>query len=108
VVGIDRPAIGPDVPLVTVCFLLFLAGAVTVLAQRLQLPEIEQLVVTMVGRDVVRQRGRGSDVPCQAHAAQEEFYELQLGPTLPAPCVVPGMIARLAGHWAKTATGSAA
>ena len=34
-VRIGRPAVNPDVALVTVCFQLFLAGAVTVLAQRL-------------------------------------------------------------------------
>ena len=73
-VRIDRPAISPDVALVAVCFLLFLAAAVAALAQRLQLPEIEQLVVTMVGRDVVRQRGWGGHVPRQAHAAQGEFW----------------------------------
>ena len=54
-VGIDRPAVSPDVALVAVCFQLFLAAAVAVLAQRLQFPEIEQLVIAMMGRDVVRQ-----------------------------------------------------
>jgi hypothetical protein len=34
-VRINRPTISPDVALVTVCFLLFLARAVTVLAQGL-------------------------------------------------------------------------
>jgi hypothetical protein len=84
-VRIERPAISPDVALVTVCFQLFLAGAVTVLAQRLQLPEIEQLMITMVGRDVVCHGGRGDYLPRETHTAQREFSELQLGPTLPAP-----------------------
>jgi hypothetical protein len=75
-VGIDRPAINPDVALITICFLLFLAGAVTVLAQRLQLPEIEQLMIATVRRDVIRQRGRGDRPPRQTNAAQGEFYEL--------------------------------
>jgi hypothetical protein len=92
-VRIDRPAINPDVALVTVCFDLFLAGAVAVLAQRLQVPEVEQLMITMVGRDVIRHRGRGDRIPCQAHGAERMFCELQLGPTLPTPGVVEVVVA---------------
>ena len=92
-IRIDRPTINPDVALVTVCLELFLAAAVAVLAQRLQLPEVEQLMITMVGRDVVRQGGRGDYLPRQTHAAQRIFCELQPGPTLPAPGVVEVMMA---------------
>jgi hypothetical protein len=53
-IRIDRPAVCADVALVTVRFQLFLTRAVTALAQRLQLPEIEQLVIAMMGRDVIR------------------------------------------------------
>lgn len=90
-IGIDRPAINPDVALVAVCFQLFLAAAVAVLA--LQFPEIEQLMITMVRRDVVRDGGRGDRLPRQTHAAQRTFCELQPGPTLPAPGVVEVMMA---------------
>lgn len=87
-VWIDRPAISPDVALVTVCFLLFLTRAVAVLAQRLQLAVLEQPCIAFMGRDMVRHRGGGSDLPLQAHGAERMFSELQLGPTLPAPGVV--------------------
>jgi hypothetical protein len=92
-VGIDRPAINPDVALISMQFQLSLAAAVAMRAQRLQLPEIEQPVVTMVRRDVIRHRGRGGHVPRQTHAAQRVFCDLQLGPTLPAPGVVEVMMA---------------
>ena len=92
-IRIDRPTINPDVALVTVCLELFLAAAVTVLAQRLQLPEVEQLMITMVGRDVVRQGGSGDHTPSQTHDAERMFSELQLGPTLPAPGVVQVVVA---------------
>jgi hypothetical protein len=68
-------------------------GAVTVLAQRLQLPEVEQLVVTVMGCDVICHRSRGNHVPRQTHAAQGIFCELQLGPTLPVPGVVEMVVA---------------
>jgi hypothetical protein len=47
-----------------------------VLAQRLQVPELEQLMITMVRRDVIRHRGRGDYLPRQTHSAQREFCEL--------------------------------
>jgi hypothetical protein len=59
-----------------------------VLAQRLQLPEVKQLAITVMGCDVVRHRGRGGDFPRETHGAERMFSELQLGPTLPAPGVV--------------------
>jgi hypothetical protein len=87
------PAIKADVELVTVRFQLFLAGAVAMRAERLQVPEVEQLMITMVGRDVIRHRGR-SDYPSrQTHSTQGMFSELQPGPTLPAPTVVQVMMA---------------
>jgi hypothetical protein len=98
VVRIGRPSVKPDVALISVRFLTLLAVTVTVLAQRLQVPEVEQLVITVMGCDVVRHRGRGGDVPCQAHAAQGEFCELQLSPTLPAPGVVARTWWRCAAH----------
>ena len=69
-------------------FLTLLAVTVTVLAQGLQVPEVEQLLITVVRRDVIRHHGRGDDVSRQTHAAQGIFPELQLGPTLPTPGVV--------------------
>ena len=104
-IRIDRPAINPDVALITVCLELFLAAAVAVLAQRLQHPEVEQLMITMVGRDVVRQGGRGDHTPSQTHSAQGKFCELQPGPTLPASGVVEVVVKGLAGHGARIAAG---
>jgi hypothetical protein len=92
-VWIDGPAINPNIALIAVHLQLFLTRAVTVLAQRLQLPPIEQLVVTMVGRDVVRHGGRGDHVPRQAHDAQGMFLELCLSSTLPTPCIVEVVMA---------------
>jgi hypothetical protein len=76
-VRIGRPSVKPDVALISVRFLTLLAVTVTVLAQGLQVPEVEQLVITVVRCDVIRHRGRGGDyLPRQTHSAQREFCEL--------------------------------
>jgi hypothetical protein len=51
-VRVDRPTIGADVQLVAVPFLLFLSVIVAVLAQGLQLAEVEQMLIAFMRDDV--------------------------------------------------------
>jgi hypothetical protein len=87
-VRINRPAIRADVEQIAVSLEPFLAMAVTVRTQRLQLSVFEQPCIALVGDDMVRHRSGGGDLPLQAHGTQGIFPELQPGPTLPAPRVV--------------------
>jgi hypothetical protein len=72
-VRIGGPSVKPDVALISVRFLTLLAVTVTVLAQGLQVSEVEQLVITVVRRDVIRHHGRGDDVSRQTHTAQGDI-----------------------------------
>jgi hypothetical protein len=67
VVRIDGPSVGPDVSLIAVPFLLFLAMVMAVGAERLQFAKEKQMLVTSMGNDVVRHGSWGEDLPSRAH-----------------------------------------
>ena len=62
-----------------------------VMAERLQLTEPEQLIVTVVGNDMIGDVGGNDFRFLQAHRAERMLIELVLASACPAPVIVPAL-----------------
>ena len=87
---INRPAVWANVLQVAVPVLELLAAIVTVEAERLQLAGKELVPITVVGFDVISNRGNAHHTPLEANSAEGIPPELEATKATPALKVIPG------------------
>jgi hypothetical protein len=95
---ICRPTIWTDVRPEALALLPSLIPTMAHNAQALQFAEPKRIDVTMMGLDVVSHRCRHDQATFSTEGTERFSSELCPCDPLPTPCVVQGMIARLAGH----------
>ena len=87
-VRIERPAIRADIEQIAVGLEPFLAMAVAVRTERLQVAKEKQLLVASMGLDVVCHGGWSDHASGFAHGAEGMFPELRLASAYPCRAVI--------------------